>query len=366
MHTTKSSACSKLKMCLFQSVVIVAVVCIAHISYGQQPQDPKKLKVRFGKIDSISVPLQTILDNPGLTTNEPGCEVVKFSLMILPTGGEIQGPFTRTGSKIGPNQISMLKEFTNTKARLFFDDIYVKCKGQDTIKAPIGVVLTSHLESLHKDDRWAALCAQVKENKDKAEENLNKPLVAILDTVMQTDQEYRMQLDGVEKEYGRQSKEMSALWKTISMYDSINVLKVTAIIDKYGWQGRDVVGASGNEAVFLVIQHADSATQDKYLPVMREAVKNKKAQPSALALLEDRVALKHGKMQTYGSQITGDANGMFLAPLTDPDNVDKRRAEVGLEPLAEYLKSFQMTWNVEEYKKQLPDIEKRAGMLGYH
>jgi hypothetical protein len=44
-------------------------------------------------------------------------------------------------------------------------------------------------------------------------------------------------------------------------------------------------------------------------------------------------------------------------PLEDPDNVDKRRAAVGLEPLADYVKSWDIEWNVEAYKKQLPAIE---------
>jgi hypothetical protein len=62
-------------------------------------------------------------------------------------------------------------------------------------------------------------------------------------------------------------------------------------LDKYGWLGADVVGGQGNSTLFLVIQHSDQATQEKYLPMMREAVKNGKAQGSSLALLEDRAAL---------------------------------------------------------------------------
>ncbi len=42
----------------------------------------------------------------------------------------------------------------------------------------------------------------------------------------------------------------------------------------------------------------------------------------------------------------------------DQDNVDKRRKSVGLEPLGEYLKQWNITWNAEEYKKELPGLEK--------
>jgi hypothetical protein len=214
------------------------------------------------------------------------------------------------------------------------------------------------LESLHKDRRWNEIVAIVKANKDKAEANLDKPLVAMLDTIYMEDQKYRMQIDNIEKQYGRNSQEMKDLWATIAEKDSINLIKVKDILDKRGWLGADVVGGTGNTTLFLVIQHADIATQQKYLPMMREAVKNKKAQPSALALLEDRVLLRTGKKQIYGSQIGMDDNGKaYVQPLEDPDGVDKRRAEVGLLPLADYVRKWQIEWNVAEYKKQLPAIE---------
>ncbi len=215
------------------------------------------------------------------------------------------------------------------------------------------LLVDADLVSLHNDPRWKTLCDLVQQNKDKAEEGLNKPLVHILDTVMQNDQKYRMQIDDIQKKYGMQSKELKDLWKTISYYDSIDLIKVRAILDQYGWVGPEIVGDQGSETIFLVIQHANTAVQDKYVDMMRNAVKNNKAQPSALALLEDRLALAHGKNQIYGSQVTIDEKGNYsLAPLEDPDNVDKRRAGVGLGPLADYLGNWNIKWDVAEYKKQ--------------
>ena len=49
-------------------------------------------------------------------------------------------------------------------------------------------------------------------------------------------------------------------------------------------------------------------------------------------------------------------NKYLVLPLNDPDNVDKRRAEVGLSSLAEYLNHWNIKWDVEEYKKELPQI----------
>lgn len=215
------------------------------------------------------------------------------------------------------------------------------------------------LNSLHNDKRWIPLLEVIKQNKEKAEVNLNNPLVAELDSIYTQDQKYRLQIDEIEKKYGWASNEMKAHWKIINEKDSINLIKIKLLLDKYGWLGTDVIGEQGNSTLFLVIQHSDIATQEKYLPMMREAVKNGKAKGSALALLEDRVALRNGKRQIYGSQIGRDnaTKLYYVSPLEDPDNVDKRRAEVGLQPLADYVNHWQIKWDVEKYKKGLLSIE---------
>jgi hypothetical protein len=218
----------------------------------------------------------------------------------------------------------------------------------------------NYLVGLHNDKRWNEICDLVKQNKEKAEVNFNKPLVAILDTIYQNDQGGRMKIGDVGKKYGDNSKEMHALWKAIDENDSLDLIKVEKILDTYGWLGVDVVGWEGNSTLFLVIQHSPLKVQDKYLPIMRDAVKNKKARPAELALLEDRVALGHGKKQIYGSQISFDKDNHYqVSPLEDPDNVDKRRAEVGLPPIADYVQKWDIKWDVAEYKKQLSENEKK-------
>jgi hypothetical protein len=213
--------------------------------------------------------------------------------------------------------------------------------------------------SLHLDPRWTEVVEIVKTNKDKAGANLDKKLVAILDTIEQDDQQLREQSDEIEKKYGWESQEMTALWNLIREKDSLNLIKIEDILDKYGWLGEDIVGEQGNRTIFLVIQHSDLAVQEKYLPMMREAVKNGKASAGDLAYLEDRVAIRQGKKQIYGSQVNydGERQIYYVLPLEDPDNVDKRRAEVGLPPMAAYVGYFNLKWDVEQYKKDLPGIE---------
>ncbi|HEY4482427.1 MAG TPA: DUF6624 domain-containing protein [Candidatus Brocadiaceae bacterium] len=208
------------------------------------------------------------------------------------------------------------------------------------------------LNSLHADKRWQPLLNDVIREKQRREAKLNKPLTAQLDSIFSDDQTYRHMVESVEEKYGRESKEIKDLWKMIQLKDSINLIKVSAILDKYGWLGVDVVSWNGNSALFLVIQHADLKTQEKYLPMIRDAVKKGIQDGSSLAMLEDRVALRQGKKQVYGTQIHRDekTGKFFIPPIEDEPSVNKRRDSVGLEPLEDYVKR----WGIE-YVLPKPD-----------
>jgi hypothetical protein len=54
------------------------------------------------------------------------------------------------------------------------------------------------------------------------------------------------------------------------------------------------------------------------------------------AYLEDRVRVHSGEPQLYGTQFMYDNDELKPQPIEDPDNLDQRRATVGLGPFAEY------------------------------
>lgn len=162
-------------------------------------------------------------------------------------------------------------------------------------------------------------------------------LAARLTQILELDQKYRNGTD----------------WEMMHKQDSLNLIEVEKVLNTYGWLGSEEVGKDGSSAIFLVIQHAELPTQEKYFPMMKDAVKNKKARPQDLALLEDRILMRQGKKQIYGSQINSTNGGkMIVYPIEDPANVDKRRAEVGLPPMSKYLEHFDMVWNLEEHVRQ--------------
>jgi hypothetical protein len=123
--------------------------------------------------------------------------------------------------------------------------------------------------------------------------------------------------------------------------DKENIKIVSKIIDSLGWLSRKEVGDFANRALFLTIQHSNKTTMEKYLPILKEAVRNKKATGQELALLTDRVELLNNRPQIYGTQINGEDNRIEVHNLIDPKNVNIRRKEMGMESIEKYLKRFE-------------------------
>ena len=122
-----------------------------------------------------------------------------------------------------------------------------------------------------------------------------------------------------------------------------------------------MAGEQGNWTICNVIQHSDNKIRIKYLPMMRQAVKEEKLEPRFLVRAEDRIATERGDLQIYGGQMKfyPETKSFNVWPVYDPVNIDKRRAEIGLEPIAEFLKNrFDFEWNLEEQIKRSEEFEK--------
>jgi hypothetical protein len=120
--------------------------------------------------------------------------------------------------------------------------------------------------------------------------------------------------------------------------------RLAEVIDEYGWPGITLAGPDGANAAWLIAQHADADVkfQQRCLQLM-EAAPAKEVELSNVAYLTDRVLVNEQKPQRYGTQMRENFEPQ---PIEDPENVDWRRAQVGLPPLAQYLQTAK-----EQYEK---------------
>ena len=121
--------------------------------------------------------------------------------------------------------------------------------------------------------------------------------------------------------------------------DSANQASVSNILDTYGWPTG--LSDAANKAIFLVIDHSDLKTMNKYIELFRDAVEKGYIQMDDLVTMEDRMLMNEGKPQKYGTQaytLVEDGKTMtYIWPVEDPDKLDALRKSVGLMPIGAYL-----------------------------
>jgi hypothetical protein len=162
-----------------------------------------------------------------------------------------------------------------------------------------------------------------------------------LEAMFETDQSHRLEIIELERKHGPDSTEVKEAWSKQSSIDEQNIRRLEEIIATYGWPGNTQFGSRAAMAAFLILQHSDISYQKKYLPLAKAAAVKGEMQASSLALLEDRVRLREGQKQIYGSQVTRNGAGEWEPlPVEDEAKVDVLRASVGLGPISEYLQGF--------------------------
>ncbi|WMN10659.1 hypothetical protein QYS49_35575 [Marivirga salinae] len=173
-----------------------------------------------------------------------------------------------------------------------------------------------------------------KEQKVSFNEELSNELIAL------------KEIDQLAAKNARPPKEYDHLtpdqWDTKK--DSIfrtHKIRLEEILKQYGYPGYDLVGEKAEQAYWLMVQHSDfdPEFQKKVLLELEKQVQKENANSRNFGLLTDRVKINTGQKQIYGTQVTyiSEKCQAIPKPLEDSANVNKRRAEVGLPPIEEYL-----------------------------
>ena len=163
--------------------------------------------------------------------------------------------------------------------------------------------------------------------------NYDLALKETLENIFERDQYNRLLWSQAVKNHPGDTERNERLARKALMTDSLNLVLVDKILSQHGFPRKDQVGDFGNQAAWLVFQHADLDYQKRFLPQMEAAVSRGDIAPLYLALLRDRIDVREGRPQRYGTQIDGKGN---LAPLLDASRVNKWRQEVGLPPIEQF------------------------------
>ena len=135
---------------------------------------------------------------------------------------------------------------------------------------------------------------------------------------------------------------------------SRNAARMREILDQHGWPTRTLVGVDGEEAGWLIVQHAigDPDLQRRSLGLLQEAVAAQEAPAWHWAYLADRIAFFEGRPQRYGTHSDFDDEGYTaIYRLEDPEHVDEQRRSVGLGPLMSIGRDGQTPIDAESLRR---------------
>lgn len=127
----------------------------------------------------------------------------------------------------------------------------------------------------------------------------------------------------------------------IAQIDEINTRELQRLMSGMDWRTLASMGAHLFDAAFLIVQHTnDFAYQESVLEELKPLAEENLIDGGKFALMYDRVELRVSGTQLYGTQ-ADCVNGQYdVVDLLDPANVDARRTELGMEPVADYLEQL--------------------------
>jgi len=134
--------------------------------------------------------------------------------------------------------------------------------------------------------------------------------------------------------------------------DKNNTNRMKQIIDEIGWPTISKVGKEPSSNAWLLVQHADHDVEfQKYCLSLMQAQPSHEIDSRDIARLTDRICVNTQKPQVYGTQFTQDSSGKFIPrEIEDPENVDERRKEMGMDTLADNIELMYTKYKTQKLK----------------
>lgn len=126
-----------------------------------------------------------------------------------------------------------------------------------------------------------------------------------------------------------------------------NTAQLCRILKKYGWPSMAQVSKDGIDAMFFLLRNSSSfELQKDLLPVIVAATKKNDLGKQQFASYFDRLRVRAGLKQLFGSEAR-IANGFIvLYPIEAEAQVDARRKQYEMPPLADYLRALQAIYQL--------------------
>lgn len=137
------------------------------------------------------------------------------------------------------------------------------------------------------------------------------------------------------------------LMERMRAFRAKNTERLCGILKQYGWPSVALVGHDGVEAAFFVLRNSSAASVKVELvqAITAAATRGDISLPDFASYI-DRLRLEAGLKQLFGTQATISDGLLVLYPIEAEENVEARRKQYQLPPLADYLHFLQAKYRL--------------------
>jgi hypothetical protein len=121
------------------------------------------------------------------------------------------------------------------------------------------------------------------------------------------------------------------------------------IVQLQGWPSKDQVTEEGVRAAFVLVSHSNNLSfQQDMLPLIIQSYIDKQGVSGEnVAIFTDKVSIAQGKNQVFGTQANVIGGKVVFLQIENEESVDKLRAQMGMQSLAEFKQSLETLNNVK-------------------
>jgi hypothetical protein len=201
----------------------------------------------------------------------------------------------------------------------------VRCQTEDSVAQEVPCPGAMAWNQTHRDQSPRAIA-----ERDKARTFTAPELRQELQQRSDKDQHARKQLLATPHD--------QSVVRTVAAIDAENLNWLKDHIRESGIPSVQQVGEEGIIWIWLLVQHADKdpKLQASVLPSFAKLYEAGDLPPDYLAKLTDRVLLRVGKPQRFGTQFDWLSGEFKPRKVSDTTDIETHRKELGLMPLADY------------------------------
>jgi len=180
--------------------------------------------------------------------------------------------------------------------------------------------------------------------------------------------ELRSRLLSLKKESARQfqltvneAKQEDSRQDLIQTFRENDTDQLCPILKSFGWPTASLVGREAEAAGFFLLKNTSSVELLRaMLPVLFELTDRGEIDRGELAGYVDRLRLRMGLRQLFGTEVTIGKGFLMLYPIEAETQVDTRRRVFNLKPLSDYVRYLEYTYQMPLIRSPVGPVLKSA------